>query len=141
MEKLIFLYLILSSLSYGNENQKPENLKKGERRFYEIKSEINEPIEKKVFKNQKNKIETTKEGFKIANERLEFLLLEEAEIVKLEKQLGINLNEKNKFSGEEFKKIYEKFMQESNTLEKLKLENFKLNEQLKRLNVIEKELK
>lgn len=141
MGNLIFLYLVLSIFSYGNnENQKPENLKKGERRFYEIKSEINDSIEKKIFKNQKNKNEAVKEGFKDANERLEFLLLEEAEIIKLEKEVGINTNANDKFSGEEFKNIYIKFVQESNILDKLKLENLKLNEQLNRLNAIEKEL-
>lgn len=142
MQRIILLYLILFVFSYGKtENQTSTDLKEGERRFYEIKSEINTPIEKKVFKNQNIKNEAAKEGFKNANERLEFLLLEEDEIIKLEKEVGITTSENNKFSGIEFKKIYEEFTTKSNELEKLKLENIKLNEQLNRLNMIEKELK
>lgn len=140
MGKIIVLYLIVITFVYGNNGQETKNLKKGERRFYEIKSEINESIEQKVFKNQKNKNEATKEGFKTADERLDFLFLEEAELIKLEKELGITTNENNKFNGEEFKKIYEKFTLESNSLEKLKLENLKLNQYLNRLNTIEKDL-
>lgn len=141
MKKLIILCLTLSIFCYGNEEeQRPTNLRKGRRRFYEIKAEINDPIEKKVFRNQENKDEVLKEGFKNADKRLTFIFLEEAEIIKLEKELGIKNDENNRFNGEEFKKIYEKYTLESNSLEKLKLENIKLNQHLNRLNIIEKEL-
>lgn len=141
MDKLILLYLILSVFIYSNEKtQELLDLKKREKNSLEMKPKIDEPIEKKVLRNQENKNETVNEGLRNANERLDFLLSKEAEIVELEKELGINISKNNKVNSDEFKKNYKKFIMESNKLEKLKLENIKLNQYLNRLNAIEKEL-
>ena len=156
MKKIILCFILITFLANGvtleevrkSGSTKEEvtkirltNLNTGEKRFNEIRSEINEPIETRVFKNLKEKNKAIDEGFENSKKRLAFLLLEESEVKEWEKKLGIDSKEENRFNGVEFKKVYSQYASESNSVEKLQMENQKMYQYLERLNSIESELK
>ncbi len=109
-----------------------------------IRKNMNESLEEKVFRSDnttKDRIEAAGKAFEIGKERITPLKMEEEEIIKLEKALGIEKDENRIFLSQEFDEIYNKFKTSNNKVELLLLENKKLNERLTRLDRMEQELK
>lgn len=109
-----------------------------------IRKNMNESLEEKVFRSDnttKDRIEAAGKAFEIGKERITPLKMEEEEIIKLEKALGIEKDENRIFLSQEFDEIYNKFKTSNNKVELLLLENTKLNERLTRLDRMEQELK
>lgn len=86
--------------------------KKGKKIIEEIKRDMNESLEEKVFRSGNNpeaRIEAAGAAFEIGKERIAFLKIEEEEIIKLEEALGIEANENRVFLGQKFDEVYDKF--------------------------------
>ena len=110
----------------------------------EIKRDMNESLEEKVFRSGNNpeaRIEAAGAAFEIGKERIAFLKIEEEEIIKLEEALGIEANENRVFLGQKFDEVYDKFNSNNNEIELLLLENEKLKEYLIRLDKMEQKVK
>ena len=118
--------------------------KKGKKIIEEIKRDMNESLEEKVFRSGNNpeaRIEAAGAAFEIGKERIAFLKIEEEEIIKLEEALGIEANENRVFLGQKFDEVYDKFNSNNNEIELLLLENEKLKEYLIRLDKMEQKVK
>lgn len=145
MKKLILIYLSLSIFSYGNNgNQKLKDLKKGEKRYYKIRENLNESLELKVSRSENNtkaRIAAAGEAFEIGKERMVFLKAEEEEFIELEKILGIEPDENRAFLSQKFDEVNDKFNSNNNKIELLLFENEKLKEYLSRLDRMEQKVK
>ena len=145
MKKLILIYLSLSIFSYGNNgNQKLKDLKKGEKRYYKIRENLNESLELKVSRSKNNtkaRIAAAGEAFEIGKERMVFLKAEEEEFIELEKILGIEPDENRAFLSQKFDEVNDKFNSNNNKIELLLFENEKLKEYLSRLDRMEQKVK
>lgn len=118
--------------------------KKWKKIIEEIKRDMNESLEEKVFRSGNNpeaRIEAAGAAFEIGKERIAFLKIEEEEIIKLEEALGIEANENRVFLGQKFDEVYDKFNSNNNEIELLLLENEKLKEYLIRLDKMEQKVK
>ncbi len=118
--------------------------KKGKKIIEEIKRDMNESLEEKVFRSGNNpeaRIEAAGAAFEIGKERIAFLKIEEEEIIKLEEALGIEANENRVFLGQKFDEVYDKFNSNNNEIELFLLENEKLKEYLIRLDKMEQKVK
>lgn len=118
--------------------------KKGKKIIEEIKRDMNESLEEKVFRSGNSpeaRIEAAGAAFEIGKERIAFLKIEEEEIIKLEEALGIEANENRVFLGQKFDEVYDKFNSNNNEIELLLLENEKLKEYLIRLDKMEQKVK
>ncbi len=118
--------------------------KKGKKIIEEIKRDMNESLEEKVFRSGNNpeaRIEAAGAAFEIGKERIAFLKIEEEEIIKLEEALGIEASENRVFLGQKFDEVYDKFNSNNNEIELLLLENEKLKEYLIRLDKMEQKVK
>ena len=113
--------------------------KKGKKIIEEIKRDMNESLEEKVFRSGNNPAAGA--AFEIGKERIAFLKIEEEEIIKLEEALGIEANENRVFLGQKFDEVYDKFNSNNNEIELLLLENEKLKEYLIRLDKMEQKVK
>ncbi|WP_130889435.1 hypothetical protein [Fusobacterium ulcerans] len=118
--------------------------KKGKKIIEEIKRDMNESLEEKVFRSENSpeaRIAAAGAAFEIGKERIAFLKVEEEEIIKLEESLGIEANENRIFLGQKFDEVYDKFNSNNNEIELLLLENEKLKEYLTRLDKMEQKVK
>ena len=118
--------------------------KKGKKIIGDIRRDMNESLEEKVFRSENNpeaRIAVAGEAFKIGKERMVFLKAEEEEIMKLEEVLGIEPDENRAFLSQKFDEINDKFNSNNNEIELLLLENEKLKEYLSRLDRIEQKVK
>ncbi len=114
---------------------------KGIKKFNEIRKSMNESIETKVFKEKKeNRINTMEKGFKNSKDRIEYLIEEEKEILKIESELGIISKKETRFLGVEFNKEYSDFNSNNKKVEELLKENKELKKVLKKLNQMENKL-
>ena len=140
MKKLILIYLSLSIFSYGNNgNQKLKDLKKGEKRYYKIRENLNESLELKVSRSKNNtkaRIAAAGEAFEIGEDRLYFIKNEEKEIKQFNKEIGIN-DSNNLFLGQKYDKIYKEFNKVKKEIGILEKENKKLREYDKKLREME----
>ena len=118
--------------------------KKGKKIFEEIRRDMNESLEEKVFRSENNpeaRMVAAEKAFEIGRERMAFLKAEEKEIMELEKSLGIEDVNRDVFLGQKFDKVYDEFKANNNELEILLLENEKLKEYLSRLDRMEEKVK
>ena len=118
--------------------------KKGKKILEEIRRDMNESLEEKVFRNENNpeaRMVAAEKAFEIGRERMAFLKAEEKEIMELEKSLGIEDVNRDVFLGQKFDKVYDEFKANNNELEILLLENEKLKEYLSRLDRMEEKVK
>ena len=117
--------------------------KKGKKIIEDIRRDMNESLEEKVFRSKnipEARIAAAKAAFEIGKERMAFLKMEEEEIMKLEKALGMKTDEGRVFLSQKFDEVYDKFKTNNNEIELLLFENEKLNEYLRRLEQIEKNI-
>ncbi|MHD0313207.1 hypothetical protein [Fusobacterium varium] len=118
--------------------------KKGKKILEEIRRDMNESLEEKVFRSENNpeaRMVAAEKAFEIGRERMAFLKAEEKEIMELEKSLGIEDINRDVFLGQKFDKVYDEFKANNNELEILLLENEKLKEYLSRLDRMEEKVK
>lgn len=118
--------------------------KKGKKILEEIRRDMNESLEEKVFRSENNpeaRMVAAEKAFEIGRERMAFLKAEEKEIMELEKSLGIEDANRDVFLGQKFDKVYDEFKANNNELEILLLENEKLKEYLSRLDRMEEKVK
>ena len=118
--------------------------KKGKKILEEIRRDMNESLEEKVFRSENNpeaRMVAAEKAFEIGRERMAFLKAEEKEIMELEKSLGIEGVNRDVFLGQKFDEVYDKFKTNNNEIELLLLENEKLNEYLSRLDRIEQKVR
>lgn len=118
--------------------------KEGKKVIEEIKRDMNESLEEKVFRSENNpeaRIAAAGAAFEIGKERMDFLKMEEEEIMKLEEVLGMETDENRVFLSQKFDKVYDKFKTNNNEIEFLLVENEKLNEYLTRLDKIEQKIR
>ena len=118
--------------------------KKGKKILEEIRRDMNESLEEKVFRSENNpeaRMVAAEKAFEIGRERMAFLKAEEKEIMELEKSLGIEDVNRDVFLGQKFDKVYVEFKANNNELEILLLENEKLKEYLSRLDRMEEKVK
>ena len=118
--------------------------KKGKKILEEIRRDMNESLEEKVFRSENNpeaRMVAAEKAFEIGRERMAFLKAEEKEIMELEKSLGIEDVNRDVFLGRKFDKVYDEFKANNNELEILLLENEKLKEYLSRLDRMEEKVK
>ena len=118
--------------------------KKGKKILEEIRRDMNESLEEKVFRSENNpeaRMVAAEKAFEIGRERMAFLKAEEKEIMELEKSLGIEDANRDIFLGQKFDKVYDEFKANNNELEILLLENEKLKEYLSRLDKMEQKVK
>ncbi|BBA50773.1 hypothetical protein FV113G1_11220 [Fusobacterium varium] len=118
--------------------------KKGKKIIEDIRRDMNESLEEKVFRSENNpeaRIVAAGEAFKIGRERMAFLKMEEEEIIKLEEVLGMETDENRVFLSQKFDEVYDKFKTNNNEIELLLLENEKLNEYLSRLDRMEQKVR
>lgn len=118
--------------------------KKGKKILEEIRRDMNESLEEKVFRSENNpeaRMVAAEKAFEIGRERMAFLKAEEKEIMELEKSLGIEDANRDVFLGQKFDKVYDEFKSNNNELEILLLENEKLKEYLSRLDRMEEKVK
>ena len=118
--------------------------KKGKKILEEIRRDMNESLEEKVFRSENNpeaRMVAAEKAFEIGRERMAFLKAEEKEIMELEKSLGIEDVNRDAFLGQKFDKVYDAFKANNNELEILLLENEKLKEYLSRLDRMEEKVK
>ena len=118
--------------------------KKGKKILEEIRRDMNESLEEKVFRSENNpeaRMVAAENAFEIGRERMAFLKAEEKEIMELEKSLGIEDVNRDVFLGQKFDKVYDEFKANNNELEILLLENEKLKEYLSRLDRMEEKVK
>ena len=118
--------------------------KKGKKILEEIRRDMNESLEEKVFRSENNpeaRMVAAEKVFEIGRERMAFLKAEEKEIMELEKSLGIEDVNRDVFLGQKFDKVYDEFKANNNELEILLLENEKLKEYLSRLDRMEEKVK
>ena len=118
--------------------------KKGKKILEEIRRDMNESLEEKVFRSENNpeaRMVAAEKAFEIGRERMAFLKAEEKEIMELEKSLGIEYVNRDVFLGQKFDKVYDEFKANNNELEILLLENEKLKEYLSRLDRMEEKVK
>ncbi|MCB8651083.1 hypothetical protein LJD95_17290, partial [Fusobacterium ulcerans] len=110
--------------------------KKGKKILEDIRRDMNESLEEKVFRSDNNpeaRIAAAGAAFEIGKERMAFLKMEEEEIIKLEEVLGMEPDENRVFLSQKFDEVYDQFNSNNNEIELLLLENEKLNEYLSRL--------
>lgn len=118
--------------------------KKGKKILEEIRRDMNESLEEKVFRSENNpeaRMVAAEKAFEVGRERMAFLKAEEKEIMELEKSLGIEDANRDVFLGQKFDKVYDEFKANNNELEILLLENEKLKEYLSRLDRMEEKVK
>lgn len=118
--------------------------KKGKKILEEIRRDMNESLEEKVFRSENNpeaRMVAAEKAFEVGRERMAFLKAEEKEIMELEKSLGIEDVNRDVFLGQKFDKVYDEFKSNNNELEILLLENEKLKEYLSRLDRMEEKVK
>ena len=118
--------------------------KKGKKIIEDIRRDMNESLEEKVFRSENNpeaRMAAAGEAFKIGKERMVFLKAEEEEIMKLEEVLGIEPDENRAFLSQKFDEVNDKFNSNNNEVELLLLENEKLKEYLSRLDRMEQKVK
>ena len=118
--------------------------KKGKKILEDIRRDMNESLEEKVFRSENNpeaRMVAAEKAFEIGRERMAFLKAEEKEIMELEKSLGIEDVNRDVFLGQKFDKVYDEFKSNNNELEILLLENEKLKEYLSRLDRMEEKVK
>ena len=118
--------------------------KKGKKILEEIRRDMNESLEEKVFRSENNpeaRMVAAEKVFEIGRERMAFLKAEEKEIMELEKSLGIEGVNRDVFLGQKFDEVYDKFKTNNNEIELLLLENEKLNEYLSRLDKMEQKVR
>ena len=118
--------------------------KKGKKILEDIRRDMNESLEEKVFRSENNpeaRMVAAEKVFEIGRERMAFLKAEEKEIMELEKSLGIEDVNRDVFLGQKFDKVYDEFKSNNNELEILLLENEKLKEYLSRLDRMEEKVK
>ena len=118
--------------------------KKGKKIIEDIRRDMNESLEEKVFRSENNpeaRIAVAGDAFKIGKERMVFLKAEEEEIMKLEEVLGIEPDENRAFLSQKFDEVNDKFNSNNNEVELLLLENEKLKEYLSRLDRIEQKVR
>lgn len=118
--------------------------KRGKKILEEIRRDMNESLEEKVFRSENNpeaRMVAAEKAFEIGRERMAFLKAEEKEIMELEKSLGIEDANRDVFLGQKFDKVYDEFKSNNNELEILLLENEKLKEYLSRLDRMEEKVK
>ncbi|AVQ30070.1 hypothetical protein [Fusobacterium varium] len=118
--------------------------KKGKKILEEIRRDMNESLEEKVFRSENNpeaRMVAAEKAFEVGRERMAFLKAEEKEIMELEKSLGIEDVNRDVFLGQKFDKVYDEFKANNNELEILLLENEKLKEYLSRLDRMEEKVK
>ena len=118
--------------------------KKGKKILEEIRRDMNESLEEKVFRSENNpeaRMVAAEKAFEVGRERMAFLKAEEKEIMELEKSLGIEDANRDVFLGQKFDKVYDEFKSNNNELEILLLENEKLKEYLSRLDRMEEKVK
>ena len=114
--------------------------KKGKKILEDIRRDMNESLEEKVFRSENNpeaRIAAAGAAFEIGKERMAFLKMEEEEIMKLEEVLGMEPDENRVFLSQKFDEVYDQFNSNNNEIELLLLENEKLNEYLSRLDKME----
>ena len=134
---------ILKQIRKEAEKIKVEE-KKGKKIIEDIRRDINESLEEKVFRSDNNpeaRIAAAGVAFKIGKERMAFLKMEEEEIVKLEEVLGMEPDENRVFLSQKFDEAYDQFNSNNNEIELLLLENEKLNEYLTRLDRMEQKVR
>ena len=118
--------------------------KKGKKILEDIRRDMNESLEEKVFRSENNpeaRMVAAEKVFEIGRERMAFLKAEEKEIMELEKSLGIEGVNRDVFLGQKFDEVYDKFKTNNNEIELLLLENEKLNEYLSRLDKMEQKVR
>ena len=123
---------------------KKEEEKKGKKILKNIRRDINESLEEKVFRSENTpeaRINAIGAAFKIGKDRMTFLNIEEEEIMKFEANLGVERNNKNVLLGQKFDKVHDKFKTNKNDIEILLVENEKLREYLSRLYNMEQKVK
>ncbi len=137
MKKVLWVLLFLSCLSTILLSQEISE-KEGKKVIEDIRRDLNESLEEKVFRS-KNTIETrTASGeaaFETGKERMAFLKMEEKEI------LGMEANENRVFLSQKFDEIHKEFNFNKNEIESISIENKKLNEYLSKLNNIEQKIR
>ena len=118
--------------------------KKGKKILEEIRRDMNESLEEKVFRSENTpeaRIAAAGAAFEIGKERMVFLKMEEEEIMKLEEVLGMEPDEKRVFLSQKYDEVYDEFKSNNNEIELLLLENEKLNEYLSRLDKMEQKVR
>ena len=118
--------------------------KKGKKIIEDIRRDMNESLEEKVFRSENTpeaRIVAAETAFEIGKERMAFLKMEEEEIIKLEAALGIENNDGKRFLSQEFDKVYNEFKSNNSNIDLLLLENKKLNEYLSRLDKMEQKVR
>ena len=118
--------------------------KKGKKILEDIRRDMNESLEEKVFRSENNsedRIAAAGAAFEIGKERMAFLKMEEEEIMKLEEVLGMESDENRVFLSQKFDEVYDQFNSNNNEIELLLLENEKLNEYLSRLDRMEQKVR
>lgn len=143
MKKVLWVLLFLSCLSTILLAQEISE-KEGKKVIEDIRRDLNESLEEKVFRS-KNTIETrTASGeaaFETGKERMSFLKMEEKEIMEFEEILGMEANENRVFLSQKFDEIHKEFNFNKNEIESISIENKKLNEYLSKLNNIEQKIR
>ena len=110
----------------------------------EIRRDMNESLEEKVFRSENTpeaRIAAAGAAFEIGKERMVFLKMEEEEIMKLEEVLGMEPDENRVFLSQKYDEVYDEFKSNNNEIELLLLENEKLNEYLNRLDKMEQKVR
>ncbi len=121
-----------------------EKEKKGKKVLEDIRKDMNESLEEKVFRSKNNsaeRITAATKAFEVGKERMSFLKIEEEEIKELEKVLGVEAEENRVFLSQKFDEIYEEFNLKNDEAQNLSSENKKLNEYLSKLDTMEQKVK
>mgnify|MGYP000359145476 CR=1 FL=1 len=121
-----------------------EKEKKGKKILEDIRRDMNESLEEKVFRSENDpevRAAATTAAFETGRERMAFLKMEEKEIMDLEKDLGIEGEENRVFLSQKFDEVYEEFNSKNVEVQNLSDENKKLNEYLTKLDRMEQKVK
>ena len=132
MKKVLWVLLFLSCLSTILLSQEISE-KEGKKVIEDIRRDLNESLEEKVFRS-KNTIETRTASGEAAFETGK-------EIMEFEEILGMEANENRVFLSQKFDEIHKEFNFNKNEIESISIENKKLNEYLSKLNNIEQKIR
>ncbi|BBA53269.1 hypothetical protein FV113G1_P10700 (plasmid) [Fusobacterium varium] len=149
MKKILSIFLLFlcftfihSSEKLNEDKVKLENIEKGKKIIKEIKKELNESLEEKVFRESNSKyskVLAADRAFEIGKERLFFIENEEKEILDISKFLNLEIDNKS-FLSLQFNEVHNQFNIQKKQIEHLIEENEKLYKYLKQLEEMEKKL-
>lgn len=154
MKKVVLGIMLLSSLgavAYGKENpkvvqeiskEKKAQIKEGKKVIKEIREDLNESLELKVFRSENTpeaRQEAAEKAFETGDDRLAFLRAEEEEIDRYKKE-G-KMEDGRKLLDAKFQETYTQFKENQEKMKSLQAENEKLKAMMNKLETMENNLK